>query len=122
MSDSGKKSPTTSLIAPPILNPATSKGEETQRNVESNSQPPSRQSSRTNSPNRLPGELTIKALTQVTRLNTLTNIMDTLNHPDTDDPNGSLSLINSAEEIHKAFTKEHNYFEVTWPSAHIDHE
>ncbi|KAK0175510.1 hypothetical protein PV327_009257 [Microctonus hyperodae] len=120
MSESGKKSPTLSLIVPATMNPKRS--EENQQNVESNPQRTSRESSRTTSPNRLPTELTLKVRTQSSRLTTLTNIMDSLNHPDTNNPDGLLSLINSAEDIHKAFIKEHSYFEVTWPSAHIDHE
>ena len=74
------------------------------------------------SPARLPTELSIKVKSQTSRFNTIQNIAETQLISLTD---ASLDEINTLtaqlDEVHKAFTREHAYFEVTWPEAHLDH-
>ncbi|XP_011861466.1 PREDICTED: uncharacterized protein LOC105558413, partial [Vollenhovia emeryi] len=82
-----------------------------------------RTSSRTASPARLPTELAWKVQTQMGRIATLTELTEAL--PDVP---ARTSLEEVAqfqlliEETHKAFIKEHAYFEVSWPSALTHHE
>jgi len=81
-----------------------------------------KRSSRQASPARLPTELSIKVKSQTSRFNTIQNIAETQLISLTD---ASLDEINTLtaqlDEVHKAFTREHAYFEVTWPEAHLDH-
>lgn len=82
--------------------------------------PPTRASNRVASPSRLPPELSMKARTQKSRIHALRDYRDRL---DTDVTSSvAQSILQSAEETHRAFLKEHSYLEVTWPAQHLDHE
>ncbi|XP_011860461.1 PREDICTED: uncharacterized protein LOC105557754 [Vollenhovia emeryi] len=85
--------------------------------------PEDRTSARTASPARLPTELALKVKTQMGRIATLRELTDSL--PDVPaktslEEVGQFQLL--IEETHKAFLKEHAYFEVSWPSALIHHD
>ncbi|KAK0076726.1 hypothetical protein PV325_004956, partial [Microctonus aethiopoides] len=82
-----------------------------------------RKNLRSASPIALSTELSLKMHSQMSRLQQLEKMLtifsqstDTFSTAVADD---HLSVI---EMIHKAFLKEHAYFEVTWPREHIDHE
>ncbi|XP_071578007.1 uncharacterized protein [Temnothorax nylanderi] len=82
-----------------------------------------RTSERQGSPARLSAELTLKVQTQMNRIATVRAISQTL-PPTTDDTSVDeiLQISIQLEEVHKAFLKEHAYFEVSWPAALIAHE
>ena len=74
------------------------------------------------SPARLSTELVLKVKTQMGRFQMLQGAISSLRA----DPNTfsltELDAINAhVEEVHKAFLKEHTYFETTWSSALTDH-
>ncbi|XP_011858259.1 PREDICTED: uncharacterized protein LOC105555829 [Vollenhovia emeryi] len=79
--------------------------------------------SRQTSPARLSTELTLKVRSQMSRFNTIKLIAD---EKVVDPESTSLGEVNAAlsqlEELHKAFLKDHAYFEITWPEAYLDHE
>ncbi|XP_036144956.1 uncharacterized protein LOC118646364 [Monomorium pharaonis] len=85
--------------------------------------PEERSSSRNVSPVRLSAELTLKVQTQLGRLAAIKSIAEMLpqSHEET-----SLEELNQfwlqIEETHKAFNKEHAYFEVSWPAALTNYE
>ncbi|XP_071647546.1 uncharacterized protein [Temnothorax longispinosus] len=82
-----------------------------------------RTSDRQASPVRLSAELTLKVQTQMNRIATVRKISETL--PSTADDTSVdevLQISIQLEEVHKAFLKEHAYFEVSWPAALIAHE
>ena len=82
----------------------------------------SRTSSRTASPARLSTELTLKVKTQMGRFQMLQEAVSSLLvDPNTFSLNELAALTAHVEEVHKAFLKEHTYFETTWPSALTDH-
>ncbi|XP_011859121.1 PREDICTED: uncharacterized protein LOC105556636 [Vollenhovia emeryi] len=82
-----------------------------------------RTSGRTASPARLSTELALKVQTQMGQIATLRELTEAL--PDVP-AQTSLEEVSQfqllIEETHKAFIKEHAYFEVSWPSALIHHE
>ncbi|XP_024872453.1 uncharacterized protein LOC112455013 [Temnothorax curvispinosus] len=82
-----------------------------------------RTSDRQASPVRLSAELTLKVQTQMNRIETVRIISKTL--PSTVDDTSVdevLQILIQLEKVHKAFLKEHAYFEVSWPAALIAHE
>ncbi|XP_071581073.1 uncharacterized protein [Temnothorax nylanderi] len=82
-----------------------------------------RTSERQASPVRLSAELTLKVQTQMNRIATVRAINQTL--PSTADDTSVdeiLQISIQLEEVHKAFLKEHTYFEASWPAALITHE
>lgn len=82
-----------------------------------------RASSRNASPARLSAELTLKVRTQFGRLNSVQRVIEMLPASPEETSIEELSQILLAlEETHKAFVREHAYFEVSWPAALIDHE
>ncbi|XP_011858466.1 PREDICTED: uncharacterized protein LOC105556023 [Vollenhovia emeryi] len=85
--------------------------------------PGDRLSSRTASPVRLSTELALKVQTQLGRISTLKAIAEILPESPAEI---SIEEVNQLwlqiEETHKAFLKEHTYFEVSWPSALTHHE
>ncbi|XP_011858680.1 PREDICTED: uncharacterized protein LOC105556206 [Vollenhovia emeryi] len=82
-----------------------------------------RTSGRTTSPARLPTELALKVRMQMGRIASLRELTESL--PDVP-ARTSLEEVSQfqllIEETHKAFIKEHAYFEMSWPSALIHHE
>ncbi|XP_071579859.1 uncharacterized protein [Temnothorax nylanderi] len=82
-----------------------------------------RVSERQASPVRLSAELTLKVQTQMNRIATGRAISQTL-PPTADDTSVDeiLQISIQLEEVHKAFLKEHAYFEVSWPATLITHE
>lgn len=82
-----------------------------------------RSSSRHASPVRLSAELALKVHTQWGRIASIKRVSETL---PTSPEETSLEELNQLslhlEETHKTFIKEHAYFEVSWPSALINHE
>ncbi|XP_077278613.1 uncharacterized protein LOC143906407 [Temnothorax americanus] len=82
-----------------------------------------RTSDRRASPVRLSAELTLKVKTQMNRIATVRKIGATLPSAVEDTSVDEVLQISiQLEEVHKAFLKEHAYFEVSWPAALIDHE
>ncbi|XP_071644033.1 uncharacterized protein [Temnothorax longispinosus] len=82
-----------------------------------------RTSDRQASPVRLSAELTLKVKTQMNRIATGRKIGATLPSSVEDTSVDEVLQISiQLEEVHKAFLKEHAYFEVSWPAALIDHE
>ncbi|XP_077272382.1 uncharacterized protein LOC143902973 isoform X1 [Temnothorax americanus] len=82
-----------------------------------------RTSDRQASPVRLSAELTLKVQTQMNRITTVRKVGETLpSTPDDTSLDEVLQISIQLEEVHKAFLKEHAYFEVSWPAALIAHE
>ncbi|XP_024877306.1 uncharacterized protein LOC112458103 [Temnothorax curvispinosus] len=82
-----------------------------------------RTSDRQASPVRLSAELTLKVRTQMNRIATVRKIGETLPSSVEDTSVDEILQISiQLEEVHKAFLKEHAYFEVSWPAALVDHE
>ncbi|XP_077282302.1 uncharacterized protein LOC143908492 [Temnothorax americanus] len=82
-----------------------------------------RTSDRQASPVRLSAELTLKVQTQLNRISTMRKIGETLpSTPDDTSVDEVLQISTQLEEVHKAFLKEHAYFEISWPAALIAHE
>ncbi|XP_011859874.1 PREDICTED: uncharacterized protein LOC105557286 [Vollenhovia emeryi] len=82
-----------------------------------------RASGRTTSPARLPTELALKVRTQMGRIASLRELTESLPDVPARTSLGEVSQFQLLiEETHKAFIKEHAYFEVSWPSALIHHE
>ncbi|XP_036150702.1 uncharacterized protein LOC118648495 [Monomorium pharaonis] len=82
-----------------------------------------RASSRHASPVRLSTELTLKVQSQWNRITALKRISETIPATPEETSLDELNqLLSHIEEIHKAFTKEHAYFEVSWPSALVNHD
>ncbi|XP_011858513.1 PREDICTED: uncharacterized protein LOC105556055 [Vollenhovia emeryi] len=85
--------------------------------------PGDRLSSRTASPVRLSTELALKVQTQLGRISTLKAIAEILPESLAEISIEEVNqLWRQIEETHKAFLKEHTYFEVSWPSALTHHE
>lgn len=64
-----------------------------------------------------------KYTTQVSRIAALKALQDSLSTCVPDVIIDKLKVYSSqVDEIHKAFLKDHAYFEVTWPAAHLSHE
>ncbi|XP_011859064.1 PREDICTED: uncharacterized protein LOC105556580 [Vollenhovia emeryi] len=80
-------------------------------------------SSRQTSPARLSTELTLKVRSQMSRFNTIKLIADAkVVDPESTSLGEVKAALSQLEELHKAFLKEHAYFEITWPEAYLDHE
>ncbi|XP_011860754.1 PREDICTED: uncharacterized protein LOC105557943 isoform X1 [Vollenhovia emeryi] len=80
-------------------------------------------SSRQTSPARLSTELTLKVRSQMSRVNTIKLIADAkVIDPESTSLGEVKAALSQLEELHKAFLKEHAYFEITWPEAYLDHE
>ncbi|XP_071579349.1 uncharacterized protein [Temnothorax nylanderi] len=108
--DSGRSTPTQTLKVPS----QTKTSEQTD---------PSRTSQRTKSPARLSAELYLKCRTQMCRVESIRKLVESIPDSATDTSLGRVTAqITQLEELHKAFLKEHAYFEVTWPESFLDHE
>ncbi|XP_011882055.1 PREDICTED: uncharacterized protein LOC105569874, partial [Vollenhovia emeryi] len=85
--------------------------------------PGDRTSGRTTSPARLPTELALKVQTQMGRIAALREFTESLPDVPAETSNEEVSQIQQLiEETHKAFVKEHAYFEVSWPTTLTHHE
>ena len=82
-----------------------------------------RRETRASSPAGLPSELALKYITQVGRITSLKALLGSLPKCA---PNTSFEELKvystQVEEIHRAFAKDHAYFEAVWPAAHLNHE
>ncbi|KAK2575210.1 hypothetical protein KPH14_008410, partial [Odynerus spinipes] len=78
---------------------------------------------RSRSPTQLPAELVLKVRTQLSSLNTIREIAESLpSLPQKTTIHDLNILAGHMEELHKAFQKEHSYMEVSWPTAFINHD
>ncbi|KAK0160216.1 hypothetical protein PV328_007644 [Microctonus aethiopoides] len=78
---------------------------------------------RSDSPAELSTELTLKVKTQIARFQLLREMCTDVHSTDTLLPEEVVTEhLNYADSVHKAFLKEHSYFEVTWPKAFTHHE
>ncbi|XP_071581736.1 uncharacterized protein [Temnothorax nylanderi] len=108
--DSGRSTPTQTLKVPS----QTKTSEQTE---------PSRTSQRTKSPARLSAELYLKCRTQMCRVESIRKLVESIPDSATETSLGRVTAqITQLEELHKAFLKEHTYFEVAWPESFLDHE
>ncbi|XP_011859306.1 PREDICTED: uncharacterized protein LOC105556806 [Vollenhovia emeryi] len=85
--------------------------------------PGDRTSGRTVSPARLPTDLALKVQTQMGWIATLRELTESLPDVPAETSLEEVSQIQQlVEETHKAFIKEHAYFEMSWPAALTQHE
>lgn len=78
---------------------------------------------RSASPSGLPSELEFKLMTQMSRYQLLEELCAQLHQ--SHEPVTAATInehLQTVDDIHKAFLKEHAYFESTWPKEHLTHK
>ncbi|XP_049308677.1 uncharacterized protein LOC125777630 [Bactrocera dorsalis] len=115
----------TTVLSAPTLNVPVTSGRQSPVHSdvdETGSIKPTRSSKRAQSPVRLPDELVLKARSQINRVKALTLHFKQIDNFRDKDSSAIKAILQSAEEVHRAFLKEHSFLEITWPVVHLNHE